>query len=185
MTAATTAKGGPRPVAGTIGLAFGGLWFLLGAASLPRGLHVPFEGVGVGVTAALIAVLWSRRASAGPSSGLFRRRGYLVAVALEVAAIYATSVLFHRFGLTGYLVQAVGVIVGLHFIGLWQATRLSSFLWIAGGMCAVSGLAACLPEALDGFSPRNAATGLGNALVLWLGAGRPVGPFRPRLAGGG
>jgi hypothetical protein len=170
-----------RPVAGTIGLLFGGLWSLLGALGLPQGVQLPTQAVGWLITLALTAALWWRREAAGPGPGLFRRRGYLIAVTLEVVAIYAASTLLTRYGLKTYVIQAVGVIVGLHFIGLWQAR----FLWIAGGMCAVSALAACLPDALNGFNPRNAVTGFGNALVLWVGAGRSMrtdGPNRQTAA---
>lgn len=161
-----------RPIASTIGLVFGGLWSLLGAGGLPRGLQLPFEVLGVLVTVALIAALWSRRAQAGPGAALFRRRGYLIAVVLEVVAIYAASTLLARNGLQSYAIQAVGVIVGLHFIGLWQATRRSSFLWISACMCGVSAFAACLPAVADGFDLRNVVTGFGNGAVLWIGAGR-------------
>ena len=161
-----------KPIAGAIGLVFGGLWSLLGAMGLPHGLQRPAEGLGLLVTIALIAALWSRRGSAGSSTGLFRRRAYLIAVALEVAAIYVASTLLAQNGLKSYVIPAVGVIVGLHFIGLWQATRQPGFLWIAGCMCGVSALAACLPSVLDAFQPRNVVAGFGNALVLWIGAGR-------------
>jgi hypothetical protein len=162
----------PRPIAGSIGLLFGGLWSYLAATGLPVGLQLPFDGLGALITLALIAALWTERNPVGSGGRLFRRWGYLIAVVLEVVAIYAASVLFARYGLTSYLVQAVGVIVGLHFIGLWQATRQSRFLWIAGGICGVSALAALLPSTLNGFNPRIVATGLGNALVLWICAGR-------------
>ena len=161
-----------KTIAGTIGLAFGGLWSLLGATGLPRELQLPAEVMGGIVTLVLVAALWSRRGSAQTGVGLFRRRGYVIVVFLEIVAIYATSSLLTRYGLKSYLIEAVGVIVGLHFIGLWQATRRSSFLWIAGGMCGVSALAACLPDALVGFSPRIMMAGFGNALVLWIGASR-------------
>jgi len=171
MAAKRAARTG-RSVAGTIGLVFGGLWFSLGAMGLPRGLQLLGESMGFLVTIALIAMLWSRSGPAGSGAGLFRRRGYIIAVALEVVAIYIASTLLARNGLRSYLIQAVGVIVGLHFIGLWQATRLSRFLWIAGSMCVVSTVAVFLPNALDGLNLRGMVTGFGNALVLWIGAGQ-------------
>ena len=90
MAAKRAARTG-RSVAGTIGLVFGGLWFSLGAMGLPRGLQLLGESMGFLVTIALIATLWSRRGPAGSGAGLFRRRGYIVAVTLEVVAIYAAS----------------------------------------------------------------------------------------------
>ncbi len=167
-----TRAAAPPPIAGSVGLIFGGLWACLAATGLPHGFQSAAEGVAVLITVGLIAVLWTRRASTGTPGGLFRRRSYLVAVGLEIVAICAASVLLPRYGLKDYLVQAVGVIVGLHFIGLWQATRSRTFLWIAGGMCCVSLISAFLPDAASGFDPRTAVSGFGNALVLWIGAGR-------------
>ncbi len=86
-------------------------------------------------------------------------------IALNVAAN-----LVRHYGLASCLLTSVGIIVDLHFIGLWLATRMPRFLWIAGAMCAVSTLAAFLPAASADFNPRNAATGFANALVLWIGA---------------
>ncbi len=169
MVAASGAKA--RPIAASIGLMFGGLWSFLGATGLPHDLQVTAEALGVAVTAALISVLWMQRGSTGPNALLFRRWGYIIAVAMEIVSIYAATILFARCGLKSYLIPAVGVIVGLHFIGLWQATRQSRFLWIAGCMCAVSALAAFLPNALNVYDPRIAAIGFGNAIVLWIGAG--------------
>ena len=163
---------GPWPIAGTIGLVFGGLWSLLGATGSPHPLRPPLEGASLLITGFFIARLWWRGAPAGARAGLFRRRGYIIAVVLEVVAIYAASTLLGLNGLKSYVIPAVGAIVGLHFIGLWQATRLASFLWIAGCMCAVSAFAACLPDVLGDFGPRNLMAGFGKALVLWIGAGR-------------
>lgn len=153
---------------------FGGLWSFLAATGLPKGLRLPAEGVGFLVTIALVASLWKRSASGGSSAGFLHRRGYIVAVSLEVVAICAASALLTRYGLKSYFIQAVGVIVGLHFIGLWQATRSSRFLWIAACMSGVSALSACLPGVWNGFDPRDVVTGFGNALVLWIGAGSVV-----------
>ncbi len=162
---------GPRPIAGTIGLTFGGLWSSLGASGLPLGWRLPIEALGGLVTLALVAVLWTRRGSVGAGRGLFRRKGYIIAVALEIVAIYAASALLPHYGLQSYLIETVGVIVGLHFIGLWQATRRPAFLWISGCMCGVSVVSAFMPPAIGEFGPRMIVAGFGNALVLWLGAG--------------
>jgi len=138
-----------RPIPATIGLFFGGVWGLFGAQALPQD--------------------WRVAGIAGAGS-LFRRRTYYVAVAFEVAAIVAANLLLPRLGLQAYALQALGVIIGLHFIGLWKASGMARFLGIAAAMTAVS-LAACmLPAPL-----RDMVTGFGNALVLWLGAGQARG----------
>lgn len=168
----TKGKAAPRPIAETIGLVFGGLWSLLGASGLPRGLQLPAEALGGLITVALIAWVWSRRGPSGSGAGMFRRRGYIIAVVLEIVAIWVATTLLARNGLQSYVIVAVGVIVGLHFIGLWQATRRVSLLWIAAGMCVVSAVAAFLPNVAGGFGPRLLVAGFGNALVLWIGAAR-------------
>jgi hypothetical protein len=165
-----------RPISETIGLVFGGLWSSLGSEGLPAGLRLPAEGVCFAITFGLIVSLWWRRRPAVSGRPLFRSRGYAIAVVLEIVAIYAATTILTQHGLKSYVIPAVGVIVGLHFIGLWQATRLTVFLWIAGCMCGVSILAALLPEVWGAYGPRAIVAGFGNALVLWIGAGRTTGP---------
>ncbi|HEX3810965.1 MAG TPA: hypothetical protein VHW02_14825 [Rhizomicrobium sp.] len=168
----------PKPIGGTIGLFFGGLWSFLGAQALPQPWQMPVAIVGFVVTFVLIAMVWRRSTLAGPGTGMFGRRAYLAAVVLEVVAIVAASNLLTHYGLQSYIIPAVGVIVGLHFIGLWVATGMSRsatpLLWIAGAMVVVSALSALLPHAYGGFNPRDAACGFANALVLWIGASMAV-----------
>lgn len=101
---------------------------------------------------------------------MFRRRAYIIAVVLEVVAIAAASYLLRSHGLQDYFIPAVGVIVGLHFIGLWKATGTRRFLGIAAAMCVVSVVSMLLPHAGGGLDVRDAVCGFGNALVLWSGA---------------
>ena len=158
----------PRPIPGSIGLFFGGIWGVFGAQALPLAWRAAGIAGAVLVTAALIALLW--RAGSGAGRGLFRRRTYYVAVGFEVAAIVAANLLMPRLGLTGYALQVLGVIIGLHFIGLWKASDMARFLGIAAAMVLVSLAACALPAPL-----RDIATGFGNALVLWIGAARVRG----------
>ncbi len=153
-----------------IGLFFGGVWSVLGARALSPGWPLPVAAAGIVLTAALIFRLWRAPMRPGAGPAMFRSRYYIAAVALELIALNVAGNLLQRYGLASYLLTSVGIIVGLHFIGLWLATRMPRFLWIAGTMCAVSTLAAFLPAASAGFNPRNAATGFANAVVLWIGA---------------
>ena len=167
-----------KPIASAIGTIFGGLWAYLAAAESPPGWQLPLTLLAGLVTLLLIARLWGTRPPAGDAKErLFGRKPYLLAVVLEVGAIYLASILLPRFGLEAYFLQVVGIIVGLHFIGLWRATGASRFIGIAVGMCVVSAAATLLPELTDLLHLRDVATGLGNALVLWIGAGtaRPGG----------
>lgn len=155
----------PRPIPGSIGLFFGGVWGVFGAQALPPEWHAVGIAAAVLVTAVLIALLW--RAGSGEGRGLFRRRTYYLAVVFEVAAVVAANMLMPRLGLTAYALQILGVIIGLHFIGLWKASAMARFLGIAAAMTILSLAACALPAPL-----RDMVTGFGNALVLWIGAAR-------------
>jgi hypothetical protein len=169
MTAANDRAQGP--IGATIGLFFGGLWCVLGSQALPQGWRMAALVAGWIVTALLIVQVWRRPGAGNGGSAMFRRRAYLVAVVLEVAAIVAAGSVLPRAGLGDELIPAIGIIVGLHFLGLWKATDLRRFVAIALAMCAVSLLAALLPLDWHGIDARIAACGFGNALVLWAGAG--------------
>jgi hypothetical protein len=93
-------------------------------------------------------------------------RPYLLAILFEGLAIPAAAIVLWRAGAASYFVTALGVIVGLHFIGLGKATRLDKFFWVAAGLCLASGLAALLPGEWRGASPRLLATGYAIALIL-------------------
>src|SRR6185312_8734872 len=122
------------PVPALIGTAFGGLWSVLGAVALPQRWMVPTVVAGLLVTAVLL-VERCRKSAAG--SGLFRRRAYVVAVVLEVAGLYLAMWLLKRYGLESYFMQALGFVVGLHFIGLWLASDQRRYVWLCVCMCLV------------------------------------------------
>ena len=155
-----------------IGLFFGGLWGVNAALSLPSGWRLPILLVVAIITILLISNLSRKNSLAGEANkNLFGRNYYLLAVGLELLAIYVASVLFPRFGLQQYLVEVVGVIVGLHFIGLWKATKSNVFLKIAAGMCMVSILGAAFPYTYRLIHLRDFIASSGNALILWYYAG--------------
>jgi len=159
------------PVPALIGTAFGGLWSVLGAVALPQRWMVPTVVAGLLVTAVLL-VERCRKSAAG--SGLFRRRAYVVAVVLEVAGLYLAMWLLKRYGLESYFMQALGFVVGLHFIGLWLASDQRRYVWLCVCMCVVSLMGVLLPSAASGhFNLRNAFTAYGCAVALWVAA-RPT-----------
>jgi len=158
-----------RPIGSMIGIAFGLLWALIGIQGIQADLRLKADIVAAGLAVVFFVLAWVSRSNSQVGA-MFRRRAYLLAVAFEIAAIAAASILLPRFGLGAYFLEAVGVIVGLHFIGLWKATGLSRFLIVAAGMCIVSIAAAIVPETSVSHVTdlRFAALGFGNALVLWL-----------------
>ena len=124
------------------------------------------------ITAVLIARLWFNREPATTQrESLFKRKAYQISVVAEVFAIYVASAVLPNYGLQSYFIQVVGIIVGLHFIGLWVATQSMRFLGVAAGMTVLSAIAILIPATVHFIDLRNCVTGAGNALVLWLGAG--------------
>ena len=145
---------------------------MIAAMAVPPDWRAPVTTLAAVVTAILIARLWSNREPAAIQRGpLFKRKAYQVSVVAEVFAIYVASAVLPRYGLQSYFIQVVGIFVGLHFIGLWVATQSLRFLGIAAGMTVLSAIAVLLPATLHLIDLRNCVTGVGNALVLWLGAG--------------
>lgn len=162
----TMADRRPLPLPGLIGLLFGSLWGVLGSQSLPLAWRLPAAGL-CGVIGLVLAVRLLRRPSLGGSVGLLQHPAYAAAVAGAIVGIYSVTSLLPQLGLDDYLVPAVALIVGLHFLGLWRAAGAPHFLWIAAAMCTVSVSAMVLPHA----DWRILAAGVGNALVLWVGLG--------------
>ena len=163
----------------------GALWGLMGAAALPATPSSVAALLTVVVTttfllAAARLLLLSRclprsSASAGANpfgTNPFRSRAYLLAVLFEVVAIPVAVVLLNRAGYPGAVGSAIVAIVGLHFFGLVPAFKSRRFAAVGGAMVLVGLLSLLLPSVAGGASgvdPRGAATGLGSALVFWVG----------------
>jgi hypothetical protein len=153
-----------------IGLIFGGLWALIAVLALPSTHRQLGIAIVIVITMGFLLRLWRKTSNVPPQKAFFRTRGYLVSVAGEVTALYIASAILRRFGLSEYLYSATGFIVGLHFIGLWRASGSRRFLSISAGMCLVSLLSAIIPFSWKMFDLRYAFLGIGNALILWIGA---------------
>ncbi|CAM3233969.1 hypothetical protein SPAN111604_12130 [Sphingomonas antarctica] len=148
-----------------IGLGFAVLWLILGAAALP----IPWRClVGAGGLAVIGIFVWRAWRMEEPRTGLFRMGRYRIAVIAEFAAIAVTQLLLGRWGLGGYLLPAVGILVGLHFIGLWWAGGGERYLWLAATMTAIDAAALLLPA---GSAAMQATAGLGSAAALAWFAG--------------
>lgn len=153
-------------IGATVGAAFGCAWGIVGSLGLPP--HVRTAGIVVAavISAALIIAL-----AIHPNtlvSPKFRGLIYGGAIAFEVIVIILGSIPLQRPSLQQFILPFVGFVVGLHFIGLWKATDLRLFLWIAAAMCLVCVIAAFLPSRQpDGVDLKIAVTGIGSAVVLW------------------
>jgi hypothetical protein len=151
-----------------LGMAFGGIWAIAGAMGLAPGWRLPVAVLAAAATVALIAA--PGFAHLHPTaSGTFRGTIYGLWVGFEVVAIAAAAVVLNRCGRQDLLMPVIGIIVGVHFVGLWQATGLLRFVTIAVGVTAVCALSLLLPgHDADGMSARQVVAGVGTGLVLWL-----------------
>jgi hypothetical protein len=153
-------------IGSAIGIAFGCWWGVAGSKGLPPHWQQIGSTLSIAISVALLIALFFPRPR--PATMIFRGHVYGIAVLFEVLALMGANALLNRFHLLGFLLPAVGLIVGLHFIGLWRATDRTVFLAITAGMCAISIIAVFIPAtAGHGANPRQIVTGLGCALVLW------------------
>jgi hypothetical protein len=159
------------PIFNLIGIFFGGLWAAGGSmvfsGAIRNGLLLSAVIITIGLGMRLIL---SRRSS-GAENVRFKHAPYSIAVLLEALGIAAIVMLAPRYGCERYVMQAIGILVGLHFIGLWKATQLTQFLWIAACICVISGLSMLFQGTTNSVREGDILTGFGNALVLWWGAG--------------
>jgi hypothetical protein len=153
------------PVIGAVvGVTFGSAWGIAGAMGLKRRWRLWAVALSVGISATLVAALSISESKA--QAGTFRGNVYGFAATFEVVAIVAAVPLLRRHGRSDLLMPVIGLIVGLHFLGLWQATDLVRFVWVALAMCFLCGLAAFIPVN-EHANARWVLAGFGSALVLW------------------
>ena len=147
-----------------IGLFFGALWLsvAVGATPAPWTLVAGAIGALLFLGGALRVVL--RRP---PRGGRFDRRWYIAAVIAEVVAIGFVQAWLARHGRNDLLLPSVGVIVGLHFIGLWRAIGLKRFLGLSAALVAINLVALLAPLAPDA---RSMVSGYGSAAALLMTA---------------
>jgi hypothetical protein len=145
-------------------LVFSGVWLWIGASALP----VPWAaGVGaIGVVGLLAAARHAWRNPAPLGGGRrFDRRKFAAAVAFEIVAANIVAWQLGRVRLLGYIWPSLGIVVALHFIGLWWASGDLRYIRLMIEMLLVN-VVACF------FAPGSAAMfavcGLGSATALAL-----------------
>lgn len=146
-------------IGGLIGLAFGWLWLLIGATAAGQA-RVPIMVVG---SLLFGAAAWRLVRRIRPGRGQFRLRYYIGVVIAEVAAIVLAQKWLIEHGRDGLLFPVMGVIVGLHFMGLWLAWRREQFLWLTGAMVAINLVALAAPLTQGG---RTLLSGFGSSASL-------------------
>jgi hypothetical protein len=145
-----------------IGLGFGLLWLFAGASALPVPVNWISGAIGLALFA-IVAARLPRKIMGERPTGPFNRKIFALAVVFEVIAIVLAQTWLIAHGLIAYLLPVVGMLVGLHFIGLWLAWQRRSFLTLAGAMVTVNILAIALPLPMEG---RLALSGFGSAAAL-------------------
>ena len=118
-----------------IGLGFGLLWWWVGAGAVAGLTGTVLQILGILIFAAI--GIWIIKREATPPRGKPRWNYYVAAVVAEVVAIRFTQTWLAARGLDQLLLPAVGVIVGLHFIGLQYAFARRRFLVLSIVMTAV------------------------------------------------
>ncbi|WP_316833264.1 hypothetical protein [Pedobacter aquatilis] len=126
-----------------IGLVFGLLWWWVGAGAVTGSAGTMLQILGIFIFAA--TGIWIVRRQDTPSRQKPRWNYYLIAVIAEVVAIMFSQAWLTARGLGYLLFPTVGLIVGLHFTGLWYAFARLRFLILATAMSAVNLLALLLP----------------------------------------
>jgi hypothetical protein len=153
-----TARGA---IGGLIGLAFGWLWLLIGATAAGEA-RLPLMVAG---SLLFAAAAWRLIRRGRPGVRQFRLPYYIAAVIAEVVAIVFAQKWLIEHGREALLFPVVGIIVGLHFIGLWLAWRRAQFLWLTAAMVAINAVALVAPLSPDG---RILLSGFGSSASLLI-----------------
>jgi len=152
-------------ISALIGLAFGLLWLLVGAAAVGAAAGKAIAAAGI-LLFGLAAFRVIRRRG-GRANRRFHRLYYIAAVATEIAAIIAAQRWLLTHGQEALLFPVVGIIVGLHFIGLWLASKDRRFAWLTVAMVGLNCAALFLPLWPAG---RVELSGFGSAVALLVTA---------------
>jgi hypothetical protein len=143
---------------------FAAAWWVMGLGCL----HAPISQLVIGPIVSVAMMLFARRRlkDVAPASAdwIARRRRIIgLAVAGEGVAIAVVSHLLVKAGLVAFVVPAVAVIVGLHFLPLAKLLKVKIY-YVAGVLITLAGVAGLMVDAPH----RALVTGLSSAVLLWL-----------------
>lgn len=142
---------------------FAAAWWVMGL-----GLQAPVGQLVVGPVVSVAMILfarWRLRNVPPASSARAARSRRIIGWALggEGAAIAVVSHLMVKAGLIAFIVPAVAIIVGLHFLPLAKLFQVKIY-HVAGALITLAGLAGLAVDAPH----RALITGLASAVLLWL-----------------
>ena len=143
-----------------IALAFAVYWLDVGASAVGGSTGTIVLIAGAIILLGALARVWLHRHR--PTSLVrFSWGWYFVALGAEIVAMNVAILTLPKDFLAGYQAPVIGTIVGLHFIGLWLASRMPRFLTLSVAMTALNLAAFALP-------PNGAPVlaGLGSAALL-------------------
>jgi hypothetical protein len=142
---------------------FAAAWWVMGL-----GLQAPVGQLAVGPVVSVAMILfarWRLRNVPPASSARAARSRRIIGWALggEGVAIAVVSHLMVKAGLIAFIVPAVAIIVGLHFLPLAKLFQVKIY-YVAGALITLAGLAGLAVDAPH----RALVTGLASAILLWL-----------------
>lgn len=119
------------------------LWWLAGAGAV-AGLPGSVLQV-LGILIFAVSGIWVVKRRPRAARRQPRWAYYVGAIVVEIASIALAQAWLTARGLEPLLFPVIGVIVGLHFTGLWLAFARRRFLALAGAMTVINLLAIVLP----------------------------------------
>lgn len=154
---------------------FGIAWAFWAASGLSSGVAAAVRIAGAIVGALIVAAAVLRHRAAGsagsdPSSrsgSMFRSRGYLAWVVVEVIALVGGNVILGASGNSAYVAAWTALVVGVHFIGFGRLFA-AMFYWLGAAFVAAA-ITGAIAGAVSGTRQAvEASTGLIAAASLFV-----------------
>ena len=153
-----------RGIGACVGTVFGALWlyFTLKFGNAPSWTMYSMFAVGAVLFLGGVQLLLSKSGSAAPRSG-WTSLAFFIVFAIEVAAIYGVIVWFPHWGAQEYILAAVCVIVGIHFLPLARLFRVRPYYFTGAALIAWPAIVTLLMSATH----RDVLIGFGAGVILW------------------
>jgi hypothetical protein len=179
-----------RGVGVLVGAVIGAAWAAYGASLLPAWTAFVLA-IAAAFTAPLaaagVAMIGRARAMpADPAGAAANRRAwrwFWLNLAAEIVLLNLAALALNATGRPAYLIPAISVVVGLHFLPMARFFDVPSYLWTGLAMIAVAAVAAMAIATLFADPSRVVAMeALANAAILWATAAWGWRGSRPRPA---